>query len=243
MTKWSRIWIFSVATVILSSGNIIEAKDDFKKTGELYYKVFRNNDRSGYAHTEYYEATRDKVKWLRIIHEEKEEISGWFSTKTSSWDHTTILLKNNRFFSMKSKGEKDKDPYEVEIKTGEKGLSLVIMAQKKVKEGFIRFSDYDYTSVDSPYLYLKQYNTPYNLNILNLADHEVIRYKITLMRKEKMEARQTPFDCWVVRIDSPQEKRTNWVTPDGFLIQASGFDKKGSFLIKATSKENALAGY
>jgi hypothetical protein len=214
---------------------------EYEKTGELYYQIFRNNKQTGYAHAVFYEITKDNIKWTRIEQEKKEEISKWFTSKTSR-DKSIIILKDNRFYSLESKGEKDGNPYEVKIQAEKDGLALTVMAEKKIKEGFIRHSEYDYTSIDSPYLYLKLYATPYNLKIFDLDEREVLRSKITLLRKEKMEDRLMPFDTWVIRVENEKGQKTDWITPDGILIQSVREDPSGSFLIRASSKEKALAG-
>lgn len=240
MRKYGWEWILLV--IVFFPRIALGAEGKYKKDGELYYQIFRDNERAGYAHSVFYVATQNNVKWIRIEHEKKEEIRGMLSGKTIR-SHSVIMLKNNQFYSLKTKGEKGADPYEVEIKTKKDGLHLTVIAEKKVKEGTFSRSEYDYTSIDPPAYYLKLYNTPYKLNIFDLDEREVLPSTITLKRQEKMEDYQTSFDSWVIRVENTSYKKTDWITPGGILIQSVGSDRYGSFLIRATSKEKALAGY
>jgi hypothetical protein len=235
--RWG--WILLVA--VLFPRIAFGAEGKYKKDGELYYQIFRDNERAGYAHSVFYVATQDNIKWVRIEQERKEEIQGMLSGKNIRY-HSVIMLKDNQFYSLKSKGEKDGDPYEIEIRTEKDGLRLVVIAEKKVKEGLFSRSEYDYTSVDPPSYYLKLYNTPYKLKIFDLDERGVLPSTITLKRQEKMEDHQAPFDSWVIRVENKSYKKTDWITPGGILIQSVGIDRYGSFLIRATSKEKALAG-
>ena len=242
MYHYKRQLICLLVATVFSPGIIFGGEADFKKTGELYYQIFRNNNRTGYAHTEFYEMTENDINWVRVVKEKKEEVSGWFSSKVSR-SHSTILLKNNLFNAMKSTVEKDGRSYEVDIKAEKDGVRIVVTNEKEARERVIPYSDYDYTSIDSPYRYLKLYDTPYTLNILDLDELDVLRSKVTLMRKEKMEDRQMPFESWVIRVENKKSRETDWITPDGIFIQSVGSDQDGSFLIKASSREKALAGY
>jgi hypothetical protein len=233
--RWEWILLITIFFPQIVSG----AKGKYKKDGELYYQIFRENVRVGYAHSVFHVATQNNIKWVRIEQERKEEIKGMLSGKAIR-DHSVIMLRNNQFYSLKSKGEKDGDPYEVEIKKDKAGLHLVVTADKKMKEGVFSHSEYDYTSIDPPSSYLKLYNTPYKLNIFDLDEREVLPTTFTLKRQEKMEDYQAPFNCWVIRVENKSYKKTDWITPGGILIQSIGSDRYGSFLIRATSKEKAL---
>ncbi len=237
MRKYRWIWFFFI--IIFFPKITLASDGKYEKDGELYYQLFRNNELTGYAHAVFYKVTQDNINWVRIEQNKKEKIRGWLSSKTSR-DHSVIMLKNNRFYSIKSKGEKDGKPYEMEIQTEKDGLRIVVMDEKKLKEGHFPHSDYDYTSIDPPSLYLKLYNTPYTLNIFDLNEGAILRSQITLKRKEKMEDNQFPFDSWVIRVENAKSKKTDWITPGGILIQSVGNDRDGSFLIRVSSKEKAF---
>ncbi|MFQ5645572.1 MAG: hypothetical protein ACE5GM_01460 [bacterium] len=235
--------LFSAASTIfltfsLVLGGAVSAKP--AKTEELWYAVYENGEKVGQQVITYRKmpgGTKGLLKINRRMTINNDSLISPYHLELNS----STILEGDAVISHRIEVKENNDRIEGRASGDLTGYAVSQSVGDKQYERRILFKDFECTDLSFPHKCFNQKGITSITRQLNWETMEVIPTEIKYIKDTLFATKDQEVSCLVIRYKNRRSDRIDWVTADGILLQSSGKNKRGSFLIKAASKQKATA--
>ncbi|OQY29614.1 MAG: hypothetical protein B6244_03220 [Candidatus Cloacimonetes bacterium 4572_55] len=212
------------------------------KAQELFYDIYSNEKKTGSITVKLSEINSNETNLLKVETHTKIQVKALFISLFSLDSQEEGLINDEGTYSYSSVTIIDGDTIRVTGKLKDAVFKLTVTEGEKKQNVSIKRSNYDFTSLDSPELFLEASGKPKIFKILDFDNLAVVKQNLKWIRNEELNILDDTVDCKVIEFENPGEKGTRWITQDqyGLLIKEEGEDEDGKYTVKISKFQNRI---